>query len=669
MNSGKVLKNRRQFIKIASKSLAGLAASSLLGGKPISAANISNKNISKNIIVLGIDGMDPNLLSRFIQKGEMPSFKKLMDTGYWSPLQTTTPPQSPVAWSSFISGTNPGGTGIFDFIHRDPKTFTPHLSTSRSYDSDKLLKLGDWQIPLKGGKVELLRRGPAFWTYLEEHGIPASLFKLPANFPVIPSSTRQISGMGTPDLLGSYGTFTFFTDIDIKNAGKFTGGRVVKVDIRDHVIKTFLEGPPNSLRKNSPNSIIHFTLYRDPWEDVVKIDIQEHKIILRQGEWSEWLPIKFEMMPLFASVGGMVRIFVQQVHPHLRLYMSPINIDPMEAHIPISSPHDYSKNLSEAIGRFYTQGFPEDTKALSNGIFSNEEFLVQSKMVLQERMKAFDYEFDQFNEGLFFFYFSSIDQNTHMMWKNMDPTHNLYDPKESTQVKEAVYYFYKSMDNVLQKALSKMEGNSTLMLLSDHGFAPFTREFHLSTWLVENGFTVLKDSKPNSNDEFYQNVDWPKTKAFAMGLNGIYINIEGRELNGSVLPRHVQQVKDDIIAKLTQVKDQIKGKNVVASAYDALKIYSGSFMHLAPDIIVGYQSGYRISDEAVLGSFPEGIIQDRQDKWSADHCMAPDFVPGVLMTNGNVIHKRPGLWDMAPTILKKFGLNVPREMEGQPILA
>ncbi len=659
--------NRREFLVKSVKGVAGLTAASLISTNLFPSPYITNNNIAKKIFVLGIDGMDPVLLRHFVRRGEMPTFKKFIESKYFGPLQTTIPPQSPVAWSSFITGTNPGGHGIFDFIHRDPKTFTPYLSTSRSFGPQKTMNIGKWLIPLKGGKVELLRRGPAFWTILEENDIPASLFKLPANFPVAASRSKAISGMGTPDLLGTYGTFTLFTDLEIPGADNFSGGRVVKVKPIDHVVKSKLEGPPNTFRTDNHNTEIDFTVYRDPWEPVAKIVIQDHEIMLRQNEWSEWVPLKFELIPMFATINGVVRIYVQEVHPNFRLYMSPINIDPMEPNLPISSPSDYSRDLSEAIGRFYTQGFPEDTKALSHGIFSNEEFLRQSKLVLDERLKAFDHELEQFHEGLFFFYFSSIDQNTHMMWRNMDPAHPLYEPHANLEVKEAVYYFYRSMDAVLRKTLSKIDAHSTLIILSDHGFAPFGREFHLSTWLVDNGYTALTDPTRMYDSEFYDYVDWSKTRAFALGLNGIYINLFGRETNGAVLQQDYVRVKEEIIKKLGQVRDPKNGRKIITKAYDSREIYSGSYVDLAPDIVVGYEAGYRISDESVLGKFPKGIVGDRTDKWSADHCMDPQIVPGVLLTNEEVKSKRPGIWDIAPCILKKFGLKVPGEMDGKPI--
>ncbi len=632
------------------------------------APHIKNSRLSDKVFVLGIDGMDPELLKRFVARGDMPAFKKFMENNTFHSLQTTTPPQSPVAWSSFITGSNPGVHGIYDFVHRDPKTFEPYMSTTRTYTAEKSIHARNWRIPLSKDRVELMRKGTAFWKVLEEKGIPVTLYKLPVNFPVKEGSARALSGMSTPDLLGSFGTFTFFTDMDIPNADDFTGGRVVKVEIHDHTFHSELEGPPNTLRQDKRPVSVPFTVHRDPWESVIKIDIQNREILLKQGEWSEWIPLTFDLLPHFVGVHGMVRIYAQQIHPHVRLYMSPINIDPADAELPISNPAGYSRELSEAIGRFYTQGFPEDTKALSNNVFSDEEFLRQSKYVLQERLKAFDYELNHFSDGLFFFYFSSLDQNSHTMLRTMYPEHPLYEPDASQEVKEAVYYFYKKMDDVLRQTLAKMDSNSTLIILSDHGFAPFTREFHLSTWLVENGFTAITDRDKMHTSSFYDAVDWSNTKAFAMGLNSIYINLLGREKYGSVSPDEAENVKADLIARLNQVRDPKSGRRVVVQAYDTRQIYHGKHLDMAPDIVLGYQKDYRISDEAALGEFPEGIFGDRTDKWSADHCMDPSVVPGVLLTNRETLNHSPAIWDIGPTVIKAFGIEPPPGMDGKAII-
>lgn len=646
-----------------------MAAMAYLPKGMIGAPYLKNNALAEKVIVLGIDGMDPNLLRRFVAEGHLPGFKKLIDQGYFSRLATTMPPQSPVAWSSFISGANPGKHGIFDFIHRDPAAFLPYLSTSKTTGSGDTLEIGKYNIPIESAKVELMRKGPVFWNVLEDHGVSSSLYKIPAAFPIVEKgdTTKIMSGMGTPDVLGSYGTFNYFSEVDVPGSKGFTGGKVFKLNPVDHVAKATLPGPRNDLVDDVKNSEIDFTINRDPWEKTVRIDLQDQQLVLKQGEWSEWVPLKFELLPMFVSVSGMVRIYVQEVHPYLKIYMTPVNVDPANPAIPICNPDSYSKDLTEAIGRFYTQGFPEDTKALSNGIFTDEEFWEQAKLVLDERLKSFHHQFDSFKDGFFFYYFSSIDQCTHMLWRNMHPGHPLYDPKASEKVKKALLYLYKKMDKVLQTTLAKVDNKTRLMIMSDHGFATFEREFNVSTWLVENGFTAMRNPDKMEQCKLYNMVDWANTKAYAMGLNGIYLNLQDREKQGSLSPYEAAEVKRQIITKLNQVKDPVTGKRVIAQAYDSAEIYDGPFLKLAPDIIIGYAEGYRISDEAALGTFPGEVVRDRTNKWSADHCMDSAIVPGIILSNTEVKKKDPALWDLAPTILDAFGLEVPKEMDGKPI--
>jgi predicted AlkP superfamily phosphohydrolase/phosphomutase len=670
---------RREFLSQGARCAAGLAALSAIPHSRLLASQaagtpqgnkapfLRNPKISHKVLVLGMDGMDPGLVRRFAEQGYMPNFKKLMASGQFGELQTTMPPHSPVAWSSFITGCNPGGHGIYDFIHRDPATFAPYLSTSRSYDSSKELKVGPWTIPLSPGKVDLMRKGPAFWNILAERDIPSTIVQIPANFPVTPNSVNALSGMGTPDLLGSYGTCTFITDSVVENADTFTGTKVVRVAPVNHVYKAKLEGPKNSLRADREPSTIDVSIRRDPYEPTVQIQIQQHSLFMKQGEWSEWIPLSFPLMPMFASVAGMVRIYVKEVHPRLKIYISPINVDPMEPSLPICSPASYSKELSQAVGRFYTQGFPADQKALSEGILSDDEYLTQAHLVLDESMRLYEYELSRFKEGVFFFYFSSVDQNCHMLLRTMDPSHPLYRPNASDAVKNAVRGFYQRMDVALGRTLEKVDSSTTLYVLSDHGFAPFTREFNLNTWLYEQGYLALTDDRKLGQGEFFQYVDWSRTKAYGLGINGLYINLEGRDQHGIVKPHEVLNLKNEIAQKLPKVTDPKNNAPVITNAYDSQTIYSGPFVDLAPDIVVGYQRGYRSSDETVLGKFPKELVGDRTNLWSADHCMDPAVVPGMLLSNKSWKHPKPGLWDMAPSILDCFGVPTPKEMDGKAI--
>ncbi len=666
--------SRREFLRDSALGFGAIASSAILP-RPLKNFKIDgfpflrNNKIARKAIVIGMDGLDPNLIRKFIEAGEMPTFKKIIDRGgHFGELQTTMPPHSPVAWSSFINGTNPGGTGIYDFVHRDPTTFTPYMSTSRSFDSGSTFSLGDWNIPLSAGRVELMRKGTPFWEYLERSDIPVSVFQIPANFPITPSRIKAVSGMGTPDLLGSYGTATLFSDMLVPAADKLSGSRVVRIREFNNIYKTALSGPRNSFRVENPSSEIPFTIQRDAYEAVIRIIIQDKEIILKAGEFSDWVPLKFEMVPYMVSVPGMVRFFAKQVHPKLQLYVSPINVDPLNPALPIASPADYSVELAQAVGRFYTQGFPADTKSLSNGLLSDDEYLMQAKIVLEENIKALEYQFNNFHEGLFFFYFSSTDQNQHMLSRLMDPTHPLYDPNASPQCKDAVKYFYRAMDEVLAKVLSKVDSSTLLIALSDHGFAPFVREFNLSTWLYEQGFTSVPHAEQMEEAETYACVDWSKTKAYALGINGLYLNLKDREKEGIVTAAESAAIKAEIKSKLCKVTDPLNGKPIITNVYEPKDIYSGPYLNEAPDLVVGYQRGYRISDESVLGKFPKEIVRDRTDKWSSDHCMDPAVVPGMLLSNQNCKIPNPGLWDMGPSILNSFGIETPKDMNGKAVL-
>ncbi len=621
------------------------------------------------VLVLGIDGLDPRILQDFIAQGKLPHFKRLQEQGGFKPLTTSMPPQSPVAWSNFITGMDPGGHGIFDFIHRDPNTLLPYLSTSQMTPSQKSIEIGDWILPLSSGKAELLRKGKAFWEYLNEYEIPTTIIKVPANFPPVETRGHAISGMGTPDLLGTYGIFTYFTDDPAATDKTVSGGRVVKVIKEENTIHARLPGPHNPFKKGNPDTGVNFTVWVDTVNPVGKIALQDTELLLNAGEWSGWIPVEFEMMPLVQNVTGIVRFFLKEVHPHFRLYVSPININPADPALPISSPNDYAAEVCEEVGFFHTLGIPEDTKALQAGILDDREYWQQAEAVLTEEMKIFDYALAGFDAGLLFYYFSSVDQNYHMFWRAADNKHVLYSDTLHQQFGELLARLYVKMDEVVGRALEKTEGgNTTLLVMSDHGFAPFYRAFHLNTWLKNEGYLVLKDESRQGRDELLQNIDWRKTKAYAMGLNGLYLNIRDREPFGIVQQgKEAEELLEELSRKLLAFKDPQNNQPVFAKIYRATEIYHGPYVQQAPDLLTGFHRGYRVSWETALGGVPKEVMVDNKDKWSGDHCMAAELVPGVVMSNKPILVESPALYDLAPTILQEFGLEKGEQMIGNSI--
>jgi predicted AlkP superfamily phosphohydrolase/phosphomutase len=618
---------------------------------------------ARKVIVLGVDGMDPQLVRRYMEEGKLPNLSRLAATGSFCELGTSVPPQSPVAWSSLITGLDPGGHGIFDFIHRDPATLIPYLSTSRVEPSRYSLPLGPWIIPLSGGKVELLRRGKAFWQILDDHGIPATIFRIPANFPPVPSKARTFAGMGTPDISGAYGTFSFFTDDPAARTTAVNGGNIYRVSPEGGHVKAALEGPPDSLRRDHRRAAIGFSVWIDPDHPAARIDIQGRELLLRQGEWSDWVPLTFNLIPYIESVSGICRFYAKQLHPRFELYVTPINLDPSRPALPLSTPGGYARDLWKQAGYFYTQGIAEDTKALASGVLTEEEYLQQARMVLADQLRIFDIELRRASSGLFFFYFSSLDQNGHILWRNMDPHHPAYDARYGTVLEK----LYEEIDGAVGKALQRLDAASTLVVLSDHGFAPFYRSFNLNTWLLGNGYIALRPGAAPEG-EFFANVDWSATRAYGLGLNGLYLNLRGRERHGIVgAGTEAHALADEISARLLQLRDPATGAFVVSRVDKSAEIYRGEFSGAAPDLIIGYNRGYRAGWSTTLGGFSPEILEDNLEPWSGDHCIDYRQVPGVLLSNKKIVLSAPRLTDIAPTILAEFGIPQPLAMHGRPL--
>ena len=526
---------RREFIK------AGVAASAAvgLGGAARLAPPVYGRaRTTKKMIVLGLDGLDPVLTRRWIDEGRLPAFRKLLEQGGdFRPLGTSLPPQTPVAWSNFITGMDPGGHGIFDFFNRDPKTYVPVFSATETSGAAKTIRLGKTLIPLSGGQIRNLRRGRAFWQILEDAGIPATVFKMPSNYPPAASKQRTLAGMNTPDLKGSYGIFSYYTNAAanvIQEAGG--GGRVHDVFVVGNRVEAELSGPVNTFRVDAPEATVPFRVFLDPENAAAKIEIQGHEFVLRQGEWSGWKRVRFGLIPT-QSVSGICLFYLKEVRPKFKLYVSPIHMDPARPALPISTPESYARELEHRFGPYFTKGLPADTSALDNGILDEEEFLTLDNMVYEESMAMLEHELGRFDEGLLFYYFSNADQRQHMFWRLTDPGHPAYDEKLAGRYGDVIARTYAEMDRALDLALKKADRDTVVMVLSDHGFNTFRRGFNLNTWLVREGYHRLKRPWKQEESAYFDNTDWSKTRAYGMGLNSLYINERGREGQGAVALR------------------------------------------------------------------------------------------------------------------------------------
>lgn len=656
--------NRREFLKL------GLATSSFLalGNGPDLVTKVFGKtDTPKKVIILGLDGLDPHLIKVWMDQGKLPNFQHLQSQGSFRPLRSSIPAQSPVAWSNFITGTDPGGHAIFDFIHRDPERYMAIFSSSETSEARKTISVGNLVFPLSGGDVKNLRKGRAFWQILEDYDIPATVFKIPSNYPPVPTKQRTLSGMGTPDILGSYGILNYYTT-EVKEVMEDIGGaRIHEVYVIGNRVEAKLPGPTNTFKKDRPESSINFKVFIDPVNPVAKIAIQDNEFILKEGEWSEWKKVRFNMIPT-QSVSGICMFYLKQVRPEFKLYISPMNIDPAEPALPISTPTNYAEELEKEFGPFYTQGLPADTSALDNDILDDGEFLAQDDIVLRERLEMFDYELARFESGLFFYYLSSTDQRQHMFWRLIDKEHPSYDPLLASKYGNTIENIYIESDKILAKAMEKADKNTILMVMSDHGFTPFRRSFNLNTWLKESGYLSLINEWKQGEEMLFLNTDWSRTKAYALGLNSLYINEREREAEGIISPGpEKENLIREIAHKLENFKDPKTGKRPVFRAYVAKDVYHGPYVEQAPEIIVGYNSGYRSSWGTPLGRIPKVLIEDNKQKWSGDHCISPEVVPGILFINQKIKADSPALYDLTPTILKIFGIDKPKEMIGKPI--
>jgi predicted AlkP superfamily phosphohydrolase/phosphomutase len=641
----------------------------------------------KRVLVLGIDGMDYLITTRLLDEGKLPTFRKLAEEGGFSPLLSSIPPQSPVAWSNFITGADPGGHGIFDFMHRTPENYFPYLSTSQVvHPPEKARFLGipvrnrfavpftDYVLPIAGGGTLNLRRGVAFWQVLEAAGVPCTIFKIPSNFPPVPSArglVKSISGMGTPDILGTYGTYAFYTTDPFEGYESVGGGYVYPVEVEEGVVRAKLYGPPNDFKDykkiaerigteipyQQKKVTIDFEVYVDPENPVAKLIVGDREVLLTEGEFSDWVELEFVMVPHMVNVSGLARFLLKSTHPEFELYVTPVQINPANQILPITDPSEYGKELVDAVGQFYTQNMPEDTAALNHGVFGNAEFVKQSTIVFNERLACFEYELADFDEGLLYFYFGSLDQSTHAMWRCMDPSHPAYDPEKDPEFADFLERLYMKFDDVLARAMEKVDERTTLIVLSDHGFAPFYREFHLNRWLYDEGYLVLKPGTRPGGVEYLFGVDWSRTRAYGLGINALYVNLAGREGQGIVRSGpEADALVDEIAEKLEKLIDEKNGQRIVVKAYKAREVYHGPYVESAPDIIMGYGWGYRGSDSTATGEIPDVLVEDNTNKWSGDHCADYHHVPGILFSNKPIVHEEPSLYDLAPTILGEFGI-------------
>lgn len=617
----------------------------------------------KRFVILGLDGMEPTLAEQYMAEGKMPHLSALKQKGCFRRLATTAPPLSPVAWSTFLTGCNPGKHNIFDFLTRDRRTYLPLLSSVSIGGTSKTLKLGKYRIPYGKPDIRGLRKGTPFWNILGDHGIFSSIIRVPITFPPESFHGVLLSAMCVPDLRGSQGTFSYYTTRR-EGEDEYTGGERIHVTRSGNCVRSHLVGPENTLTQSGG-------AMKCPFEVKViasgraELRICGRTIQLNKGTYTSWIEAEFPAAPGI-KVRGICEFLLLNTEPEFELYVTPIQIDPEKPAMPISHPSVYSTYLSKSQGKYATLGLAEDTWGLNGRVLDDEGFLHQCLEADAEREKMFFDALDKVRRGLCVCVFDGTDRIQHMFWRYIDPKHPAHAGQGGREHRDAIAELYARMDDLVGRTMKACDDDHTaLMVISDHGFNPFRRGVDLNVWLEENGYLALLPE--GRGKKYLAGVDWSRTRAYCLGLAGIWLNVKGRESQGIVEPSDADALRDELCAKLTGLRDGQCDDVAVSRAFNANRIYAGPYKSDAPDIILGYNRGYRVSWEAAIGQPTDQVFHDNNKAWSGDHCIDPKLVPGVLFCNRKIDAENPRLMDLGPTVLEMFGVPISPHMDGAPL--
>jgi predicted AlkP superfamily phosphohydrolase/phosphomutase len=616
----------------------------------------------RRVVVLGLDGLDHGLTAKLLAEGKLPHLAKLQGQGCFHALRSTLPPISPVAWSTFQTGTNPGKHNIFDFLTPDLQTYQPKLSSVEVRPPRRAVTLWGYRFPLGRPDVRLLRKSRPFWSVLSDYGVFNCVLRVPITFPAEKLHGVQLSAMCVPDIRGSQGTFSLFTTRRLQQ-GEKTGGDVQAVERRGNIVRGKLVGPDHPLRKDrGPLTLPFSVIVRSEGRATLHIGGERYE--LQKGIYTEWAPVCFRTFP-GVRVRGVCRFLLLSTDPEFELYVTPVNIDPEAPALPIGYPTVYPTYLANRQGPYATLGLAEDTWGLNEHVLDDEHFLRQCLDTDGEREAMFFDALDHVPSGLCVCVFDGSDRMQHMFWRYHDVDHPARPVDVPAAQGNAVEDLYARMDALVGRTMAKCQGTDTLLLvLSDHGFTTFRRGVDLNRWLEENGYLVVDDAR--RGEDYLAGVDWSRTRAFALGLTGIFLNLKGKFSQGVVEPGvEADKLRAELATRLAEVVDPANGRRAFRRVYQAPKAYRGPYTDHAPDLIAGYESGYRVSWDAAVGRTTTAVFHDNHKAWSGDHCVDPSVVPGILFCNHPIESENPRLLDIAPTLLNVFGVPAPEYMDGR----
>jgi predicted AlkP superfamily phosphohydrolase/phosphomutase len=617
----------------------------------------------KRVIVVGLDGMDPELATRWMRQGKLPHLARLAKTGTFRPLATTHPPVSPVTWSTFLTGVNPGKHNIFDVLTRDRHTYRPSVPTACVLRPRRGLFSRIRQQP---PEVKPLRKSKPFWHHLGDAGIFSSVLCVPATFPPEPFAGALLSGASVPDLRGTQGTSFMFSSRE-GSGGRQEGHLVLPLSQENEDWGGELPGPENPFSKDEAADLtLPFRLRPETtnsgatrYRAVMEID--GRRIPLRLGRLSGWIPLQFRG-GWGVRVQGICRMCLKSLQPDVELYVTPVQIDPRSPALSISHPADFSVSLGNLYGPFATLGLAEDIGAPDDGALDEAVFLKQCYQFQAERERMFFDALEKTRCGLCIGVFDIMDRVQHMFWRRLEPPPGVVEPPEASPIES----LYQRMDALAGRVMDSAGPETLVLFLSDHGFKTLRYIFNLNAWLHHHGYLALVSGSTVSEERFRQ-VDWHHTRAYGLGFNSLYLNLAGRERHGTVQPgEEADALLLELREKLRGIRDPDTGHAAISEVFDTREVYLGPYCENAPDMLIGYAPGYGPAREAVNGAVMGEIFEDNARAWSGGHALAPRDVPGVLFANRVIRGEAHSIADVAPTILHLFGLPVPRYMDGRP---
>ena len=656
----------------------------------------------QKLVILGFDGMDPHLVRKWMDEGRLPNMKKLASRGSGvRALGTTHSPESPTAWASFATGVNAGKHNIYDFLIRDTATYLPDLGMVHFEPPHFILNY----IPVSKPVVESIRGGTSFWVTAGRAGVRSSMLTVPVTFPPedVPNG-ELLSGLPLPDIRRTMGTFYYFgTDLSRYEEGNTEFGGILKRLVFDgDVAQTELVGPPNPIVKQQLREArakirgaasdaekmriaglearedvrLPMSIHWNKTGRSATIDIGDNTVHLDEHQWSKWINLDFSIN-LLLRVHGMAQLYLIGAGPELQLYVSPVNWKPDQPPAPMSSPPSLSADLYERLGPYRTLGWAEATWPLNEDRIDEKTFMDDLYRAFDDRAQVILQRIDAKQWDLLVGVIESTDRVQHMMWRLIDPSHPMYDKTLAAKYGDAIERVYRRCDDFIGEVLSRLDPTTPVLIVSDHGFHSFRQSVNLNTWLVQEGFMAIAGQQPGDkklqdlfggSGTFWENVDWTRTKAYAMGLGQIYVNLKGREAHGIVSSEDSNNVQDALAARLLAMTDPKTGTKMVDAVYKRDDIYRGSFLKNASELQVGFADGYRVSWQSTLGGSPPGLVYPNMKKWSGDHG-SYDYkqTSGTLISSRRVDAPSVDIMDIAPTVLKYFGVPIPPDIDGKPI--